>query len=126
MDTRSKILTLESALALEPARPLALVSGFFDVLRAAHARDLAEVRHRASAGTLMAVILPHPAALLSQRARAEMVAALRVIDYVLTVNDADLDRIAAALHPAVVVRMEDADAERVHQLIAHVHRRQAR
>jgi bifunctional ADP-heptose synthase (sugar kinase/adenylyltransferase) len=126
MDTRSKILTLESALALQPPRPLALVSGFFDVLRAAHARDLAEVRRRAAAGALMAVVLPHPTALLSQRARAEMVAALRVIDYVLTINDADLDRIAAALHPAVVVRLEDADTERVHQLIAHVHRRQAR
>jgi glycerol-3-phosphate cytidylyltransferase-like family protein len=126
MDTLSKILTLESALALEPARPLAVVAGLFDVLRAAHARDLAEVRRGTSAGTLMAVVLPHPDAVLSQRARAEMVAGLRVIDYVLTANDADLDRIAEALHPAAVVRLEDADRQRVHQLIAHVHRRQAR
>ncbi|MGO9256988.1 MAG: hypothetical protein ACLQU1_11890 [Bryobacteraceae bacterium] len=126
MDTRSKILTLESALALEPARPLAVAAGLFDVLRAAHARDLAEVRRRTSAGALMAVVLPHPDEVLSQRARAEMVAALRVIDYVVTANDADLDRIAAALHPTAVIRLEDADRQRVQQLIAHVHRRQAR
>ena len=74
----------------------------------------------------MAVVLPHAEAVLSQRARTELVAALRVIDYVVTANDADLDRIAAALAPAAVVRLEDADRVRVRQLIAHVHSRQAR
>jgi glycerol-3-phosphate cytidylyltransferase-like family protein len=126
MDTRSKILTLESVLLLRPTRPLAVVAGLFDILRAAHVRDLEEVRHRTSASTLMAVVLPHPGAVLGQRARAEMVAALRVIDYVLTANDADLDGIAAALHPAAVVRLESADRKRIHQLIEHVHHRQAR
>jgi glycerol-3-phosphate cytidylyltransferase-like family protein len=126
MDTRSKILTLESALALDPPRPLVLVAGLFDVLRTTHVCDLAEVRRRASAGALMAVVLPDSAAVLNQRARAELVAALRVIDYVLAAQDADLDRVAAALHPAAVVRVEDADRQRVRQLIAHVHSRQVR
>lgn len=126
MDTRSKILTLESALALEPARPLALVAGLFDILRTDHARDLAGVRSRAAAATLMAVVLPDAQAVLSQRARTELVAALRVIDYVVAANHAELDRIAAALAPAAVVRLEDADRVRLRQLIAHVHSRQAR
>lgn len=125
MDTRSKILTVESALALDPPRPLVMVSGLFDILRAAHTRDLADLR-RSPASALMAVVLPGPAAMLGQRARAELVAALRMIDYVVAAADADLDPIAAALQPAAVVRLEDADRRRLQQLIAHVHRRQAR
>ena len=126
MDTRSKILTLDAALALDPPRPLAVVAGLFDILRTSHAAELAEVRRRASAATLIAVVLADPAAVLNHNARVELAAALRVVDYVIAANNADLDRIAAALHPAAVVRLEDADRERVHQLIAHVHRRQAR
>jgi bifunctional ADP-heptose synthase (sugar kinase/adenylyltransferase) len=126
MDTRSKILTLEAALALAPPRPLVLVIGLFDVLRTGHAHELADVRLRTSAAALMAVVVPGPDAVLNQRARAELVAALRVIDYVVAAQDADLDRLREALQPAAVVRLEDADRQRVHQLIAHVHRRQAR
>jgi glycerol-3-phosphate cytidylyltransferase-like family protein len=124
MDTRSKILTLDSALGLHPARPLAVVAGLFDILREAHVRELAEVRARTSGASLMAVVLPADGAVLNQYARVELVAAIRMIDYVLAATDADLDRIAGVLHPAVAVRLEDAD--RVRQLIAHVHRRQAR
>lgn len=126
MDTRSKILTLESALALAPARPLAIAAGLFDILRAAHARELAEVRRSTSAASLMAVVFPDERAVVGQRARVELVAALRVIDYVIAANETDLDRLAATLEPAAVVRLEDADRQRVHRLIAHVHRRQAR
>jgi glycerol-3-phosphate cytidylyltransferase-like family protein len=126
MDTRSKILTLESALALDPPRPLVVVAGLFDVLRTTHVSDLAEARRRTSAGSLMAVVLRDSESVLNQRARAELVAALCVIDYVLTAQNADLDRIAAALHPIAVVRLEDADRRRVRQLIAHVHSRQVR
>ncbi len=125
MDTRSKILTVESALALDPPRPLVMVAGLFDILRVAHTRDLADLR-RTSASALMAVVLPGPAAMLGQRARAELVAALRMIDYVVAAADADLDPIAAALQPAALVRLEDADRRRLQQLIAHVHSRQAR
>jgi glycerol-3-phosphate cytidylyltransferase-like family protein len=126
MDTRSKILTLEAALALEPPRPLAMAAGLFDVLRTAHARQLEDVRQHTGAGSLMAVVLPDAAGVLGQRARAELVAALRMIDYVLTADEEGLQCAAAALKPAAVVRMEQADRKRVAQLIAHVHSRQAR
>ena len=126
MDTRSKILTVESAVALTPVRPLALAAGLFDILRTDHARVLAGLRERAGGGSVMAVVLPDARAVLSQRSRAELVAALRVIDYVVAASHAEFDRIAAALEPAAVLRLEDADRARLQQLIAHVHSRQAR
>ena len=126
MDTRSKILTVDSALEIDPLRPLTIVVGLFDILRAAHVRDLAEIRRDTPDAVLMAIVLPDSEAVLSQRARAELAAGLRVIDYVLAVTDADLERIAAALHPAAIVRLEDADRQRVQQLIEHVRRRQTR
>ena len=126
MDTRSKILTLEAAVALEPARPLVLAAGLFDILRAGLIRDLDEARGHYAAGALMAVVLPGGEAVLGQAARAEMAAALRVIDYVVAADHAGLDGLAAALRPVVVVCLDDADRRRIHQLIAHVHSRQAR
>jgi bifunctional ADP-heptose synthase (sugar kinase/adenylyltransferase) len=126
MDTRDKILTLEGALSLQPARPLTIVTGLFDVLRASHVRELEDVRNRTSAAVLMAVVLPFPEALLSHAARTEMAAALRVLDYVVSADVSDLDRLTAALQPAAIVRLEDHDAARVRELIAHVHSRQTR
>ena len=77
MDTRSKILTPAAALALRE-RPFAIVTGTFDVLRAAHACELEEAR--TGAARLLVVVLPRAGELLPQRARAEMVAALRIVD----------------------------------------------
>ena len=123
MDTRSKILTLADALRL-PAG-IAIVSGTFDVLRAEHARELGAVRNRT--GTpLLAVVLPAEKEVLPQSARAAMVAALRMVDYVVTADAAGLDRLIDVLRPAGVVRIEAADAHRMQQFIAHVHRRQDR
>jgi bifunctional ADP-heptose synthase (sugar kinase/adenylyltransferase) len=124
VDTRSKIVTLEEAQAL--ARPVAVVSGSFDVLCAEHARELQDARNRAAGGALLVAVLPSAAGVLGQRARAEMVAALRMVDYVVTADYEDLDRIIHALSPTAVVRLEAADERRTRQLIEHVHRRQNR
>ena len=122
MDTRNKILTLDDALARR--WPLLVVAaGGFDVLRAAAARDLAAVRERTGAATLLAVVLPLENEILPQRARAEMAAALRMIDYVVIADHSELDRLLACLKPLETVRMEAADACRVRQLIEHVHGR---
>jgi bifunctional ADP-heptose synthase (sugar kinase/adenylyltransferase) len=118
MDTRSKILTLAEAMELRP--PGAIVSGYFDVLRAEHARELAQVHHH----PLLAVVLPLAGEILSQRARAEMVAALRVVDYVVTADDSDVERLVNGLRPVEFVRLEAAHACRTRQLMEHVHRRQ--
>ncbi len=121
MDTRSKILTL--AAAAELAGPLIIVTGTFDVLRAGHARELRAARERAPASALLVVVLPSPLALMEQRARAEMVAALRVVDYVVTAHEDDLLRLGCAHPGAEMVRLEAADARRVRQLIEHVRSR---
>ena len=126
MDTRRKILTPEAALAHDPARPLVLVSGYFDVLRAEHSRELESVRIRTGAATLMVAVLPLPGELLNQRARAELVAAIRVVDYVVTADGAGMDPLIAALAPSSVARFEEADARRTQELVEHVHRRQIR
>ena len=118
VDTRSKILSVAAALKLRP--PVALVTGYFDVLRVGDARELAAVRHH----PLLVVVLPLNNQILSQRARAEMVAALRVVDYVVTADDGDVERLVTGLRPVELVRLEAADADRARQLMEHVHRRQ--
>jgi bifunctional ADP-heptose synthase (sugar kinase/adenylyltransferase) len=124
VDTRSKILTLDAALQLPP--PVTVVTGYFDVLRAEHVRDLRHARALAPNRPLLAIVLPGTAPLLDQRARAELVAALRVVDYVVTADDRDLDRIIAAFPPSQLVRLEAADQRRSRQLMEHVRSRQAR
>jgi bifunctional ADP-heptose synthase (sugar kinase/adenylyltransferase) len=118
MDTRSKILTLAAALELPP--PVAVAVGYFDVLCAQHARELAQVRHH----PLLVVVLPFAGEILPQSARAEMVAALRVVDYVVIADYGGLDRLVASFKPLEFVRLEAADARRASQLMEHVHRRQ--
>ena len=118
MDTRSKILTLTAALELPPG--LAIASGAFDVLRAEHVRELAALRVR----PVLVAILPFEKELLPQRARAELVAALRMVDYVVPADSDELDTLIGALQPAQVVRLEASDARRARQLFEHVQRRQ--
>ena len=120
MDTRSKILTVAAAARL-PRSTVTLVTGYFDGLRAAHVRDLAALR-----GPLLIAVLPLADELLPQAARAEMVAALRVVDYVVTANERDLDALIECLAPRELVRLEAADTARIRQLIEHVHGRQTR
>jgi hypothetical protein len=112
MDTRNKILKIAEAQRL--AGPLTLVTGFFDVLRAADARELADIKRRSQ--TLVAVVLPKPDELLPQRARAELAAALATVDYVLTVTVDELAQIPAG----VIVRREDADLDRAAELVRRV------
>ncbi len=113
MDTRSKILTLAAALEIGE-RPITIVIGTFDVLRAAHARELEEAR--TGAARLLVVVLPRAVELLPQRARAELIAALRVVDYVVPAGPNEVDALIHALAPTQVVRLEEADEFRCRQL----------
>jgi bifunctional ADP-heptose synthase (sugar kinase/adenylyltransferase) len=131
VDTRSKILTGEAARERWggarglPGRPAIVVTGFFDVLRAEQIHELRAAREGA-AGPLLAIVLPRAGELLEQRARAEMAAALRMVDYVVAADEAGAECLIASLQPAAVLRMEDADARRAAQLIEHVRQRQTR
>jgi hypothetical protein len=123
LDTRNKIV---DAAAIPPGDRLVLVAGYFNPMLAPHARDLTEVRSRTGAETLVVVVLPYERELLSLRARQEMAASLRVVDYVLTVHTTDLEGLAASLGATELIHLEAADGERTRQLIEHVHRRQTR
>jgi glycine/D-amino acid oxidase-like deaminating enzyme len=120
MDTRTKILSLEAA-----PRACTVVTGAFDPVLAEDARALAEIRANHPDRPLLVVVLPLPEELLPQRARAELVAALRMVDYVVTAPDATTDALLAALEPRHLVRLEGAQAVRKRQLMDHVHRRQS-
>jgi len=125
VDTRDKILTPPALAALHPPRPLLIAAGRFDILRAETARELAAARSRTGAASLLAVIRPVADELAPLAARAEMAAALRVIDYVFIAETGDLASLPAVLEPVEILNLEEADARRIRQLIEHVHSRQS-
>ena len=89
MDTRSKIIPIEDARQRTSNSPTLWLTGHFDPLLAEHARRLTE---RAAPGQTLVVEITNPAnPLLPQRARAELVAALAVVDYVVLGNGAHSD-----------------------------------
>jgi len=121
MDTRIKILSGPRILAGER---LAVVTGHFDVLRAEHLHELAAARRAVPHARLLVVVVRGSEPLLPLAARAELVAGVRMVDYVLTADDKDVDSLIATLRPALLARLEFEDSGRVTRLKEHVHRRQ--
>ncbi len=124
MDTRSKLLTADQALHLvrrlgREGQPPKLVAGCFDPLLAAHARRLAGVRK--GAAILIVIVTDPPQPVLPARARAELVAALAVVDHVVVAGEQPLE---AFFDGAEVLRSEAEDLEIAGKLIQHVHQRQ--
>lgn len=125
MDTRNKLLTAGDALALlrrlgREGKPPRLVVGYFDPLLAAHARRLAEARKGCT--SLMVLVTDPPQPILPARARAELVAALSAVDYVVLPGDQPLE---VLFEGAGVLRAEAEDLELRGGLIQHVHERQS-
>jgi bifunctional ADP-heptose synthase (sugar kinase/adenylyltransferase) len=84
LDTRSKIVPLEQVRQQLGDKSACWVAGHFDPLLAEHVRRLSE---HIAPGRLLVVEITNPArALLPQRARAELVAALTMVDYVVLGN----------------------------------------
>jgi hypothetical protein len=119
VDTRSKILPWKEALhLLHPSSDVQVVTGYFDPLLAAHAGRLREL---SAGGSKLLVIVTHPPnPLLPACARAELLAALSVVDLV-TVAPPD----ARLLFPEGLrlIREEARDTARTRELVRHVHRR---
>jgi hypothetical protein len=111
--------------ALDAPRPLLAVTGRFDILRTDLARGLAAARERTGAKSLLVVVRPFEGALAPIDARAELAAALRVVDYVFIAESEDLASLADSLHAMELIDLEPADAERTRKLIEHVHSRQS-
>ncbi len=123
MDTRHKILTLEDAGALND-RPgkLTVIIGHFDPMTAAHACRIRDLYPET--GLLAVIVTDPPDPILPQRARAELVAALRTVDYVVAAMHNTAAEIVARLRPDEVIEEEAADLRRTQALITYVHRRQ--
>ena len=80
MDTRGKIIPREDAGERLRGKPVRWVAGHFDPLLADHVRLL---QQHVAPGQYLVVEVTNPAdPLLPQRARAELVAALGMVDYV--------------------------------------------
>jgi len=121
VDTRNKILTRAAAENLPG--PLTLVTGYFDVLRAEHPRALQQVRERTGNRKLLVAVVTYAGELIDDQSRAELVAALRMVDYVVTATHDELDGFIERLRPAEIVRLEAADVGRKRRLIEDVQRR---
>lgn len=126
MDTRSKIITPEDACALaRGGKAATLVTGPFDVLLAAHVRELRRARDSMPDGILLVAVGTPDQPVLSARARAEMVAALAMVDYVVSLESQQMESLVAAFPPERIVRLEAAHEQRMRELIQHVQRRQS-
>jgi glycerol-3-phosphate cytidylyltransferase-like family protein len=121
MDTRKKIV---DASHCRGKGRLVAVTGYFDPLLAWHARELERIRERA--GALVVILLPLSGELLPLRGRAELVAALRMVDYVLIAENGDSDGLFAEIEPVEIVRLESDDFRRRGELMDHVRSRQIR
>ena len=97
MDTRNKIIPPDRAAALA-----------------------GELR---ASGAVFALVLDPPQPLLSNRARAELVAALGVIDYVVPAEEQAARELLSHFHPGEIVGEESADLLRASRLTEHVQRR---
>jgi hypothetical protein len=126
MDTREKIIDLAKAAEIAAGlrgsgARLKLVAAYFDVLTADRVRRLGEL---ADGHPLMVAVLDAPDPLLTARARAELAAALRMVDYVLLLDGTGLEEALGLIQPAEVIGEETADRLRTQALIEHVQRRQ--
>jgi bifunctional ADP-heptose synthase (sugar kinase/adenylyltransferase) len=127
LDTRNKILTAAQAVAAvrrlhEEGRSVRLVTGRFDPVLSSHARRLEELRD--GSAVLMVVVTEPRQPILAARARAELVAALAVVDYVVLPEKRRLEHLFAQLEAAHVPRQDAVDEEFTRDLIRHVHTRQ--
>ena len=105
----------------EGGTPLKVVTGYFDVLVAGHVRRLREIGN--GSGTVIVVVLDPPAPVLHARARAELVAALSVVDYVVPANGQAAQELLSQLNPSEIIQEEPADLLRARCLTEHVQRR---
>ena len=126
MDTRTKIVSMEYAAAAARSgraagKPVTLVGGFFDPLLAAHARRLAEIAPRG--GALFVALQDPPLPVLPAQARAELVAALCMVDYVILPGPL-APGLADWIPAEAVFSEEAADQRRTQDFIQRVHDRQ--
>ncbi len=122
MDTRAKIVQLEVLPALLSNGEWSAVIGFFDPLTLAQAERLSKIAH---AGRRVAVIImPAEEALLSNYARATLIAALREVDAVTVAEAERVKQLCSELPNVHVHHDEEAERLRSAEFVEFVRQRQ--
>jgi rfaE bifunctional protein nucleotidyltransferase chain/domain len=131
-DSRKKILPWESLLEILGARRrkgerIVLANGCFDLLHAGHVRYLEGARQE---GDILVVAVNSDSSvrplkgpgrpILSQDARAELVAALRAVDYVTVFDEPHVETLLETLRPEVHAKGTDYTPETVPERAAAV------
>jgi hypothetical protein len=123
VDTREKIVQLETLPALLSHGQWSAVTGFFDPLTLAQAERLSSI---ANAGRRLAVIvIPDSETLLSSRARATLIAALREVDAVAIGEPEQLRRLCSELPNVRLHHDEEAERLRSAEFVELVRQRQS-
>jgi rfaE bifunctional protein nucleotidyltransferase chain/domain len=132
MDTREKIISREGLHAIleehrRAGRKIVFANGVFDLLHVGHVRYLQAAR---AEGDLLVVGINSDAStrklkgdgrpILTERARATLVAALRAVDYVVIFDELDVNSLLRELQPDVHAKGTDYTADTVpeHELAA--------
>jgi rfaE bifunctional protein nucleotidyltransferase chain/domain len=125
MDTRDKILSREGIAAIleehrRSGRTVAFANGVFDLLHVGHVRYLAAAR---AEGDVLVVAINSDAStrklkgagrpILTERARATLVAALASVHYVVIFDELDVKPLLRELHPDVHAKGTDYTADTV-------------
>ena len=125
MDTREKIVSREGLHAIleehrRAGRKIVFANGVFDLLHVGHVRYLQAAR---AEGDLLVVGINSDAStrklkgdgrpILTERARATLVAALRAVDYVVIFDDLDVNSLLRQLQPDVHAKGTDYTADTV-------------
>jgi D-glycero-beta-D-manno-heptose 1-phosphate adenylyltransferase len=125
MDTREKIISREGLHAIleehrRAGRKIVFANGVFDLLHVGHVRYLQAAR---AEGDLLVVGINSDAStrklkgdgrpILTERARATLVAALRAVDYVVIFDELDVNSLLRELQPDVHAKGTDYTADTV-------------
>ena len=125
MDTREKIVSREGLHAIleehrRAGRKIVFANGVFDLLHVGHVRYLQAAR---AEGDLLVVGINSDAStrklkgagrpILTERARATLVAALRAVDYVVIFDELDVNSLLRELQPDVHAKGTDYSADTV-------------
>ncbi|MCX6622078.1 MAG: hypothetical protein NTY38_13610 [Acidobacteria bacterium] len=102
---------------------LRVVTGYFDPVLAAHARRLTELTARNT--TLMVLVNTAEDTMLDARSRAELLASLRMVDYVVLPGErTGVAELLQRIEPDAMCREEDADRRRTEELAGRIRERQ--
>jgi rfaE bifunctional protein nucleotidyltransferase chain/domain len=125
MNTRSKILSRDEAARQlashrEKGQRIVLANGCFDILHVGHTRYLAGARAEGdvlivaiNSDASVARLKGHGRPILPAEARAELVAALAVVDYVVIFDEPNVESLLEALRPHVHAKGTDYTAQNV-------------